>query len=291
MEFRIGINLGDVIEEEERIYGDGVNIAARVEELSTAGGISISGTVYEHIKDKLSLGYHYLDEQKVKNIPEPVRVYRLITGPEDAGTMIAAQKPKAGNWRWAGLGVIAIIILVAGIHTTWNYGQRPAVELTSVESMALPLPDKPSIAAQKKAIALSPNDADGIAGLGGILTWAGRPEEAIGLVKKAMRLNPMYPLEYLWNLGHAYYLTRRYEEAIETFKRAIDRSPDWMPVHAYLAATYSELERMEEAHAEAAESNRLSPRTCIEEFKHRVPYKDQAVTERLYNSCRKAGMK
>ena len=54
MEFRIGINLGDVIEEEERIYGDGVNIAARVEGLAAAGGISISGTVYEHIKDKLS---------------------------------------------------------------------------------------------------------------------------------------------------------------------------------------------------------------------------------------------
>jgi adenylate cyclase len=148
-----------------------------------------------------------------------------------------------------------------------------------------------AIAAQKKAIALSPNDADGIAGLGGILTWAGRPEEAIELVKKAMRLNPMYPLEYLWNLGHAYYLTRRYEEAIETFTRAIDRSPDWMPVHAYLAATYSELERMEEAHAEAAEFNRLSPQTSIEEFKHRVPYKDQAVSERAYNSWRKAGMK
>ena len=53
MEFRIGINLGDVIEEKERIYGDGVNIAARVEGLAAAGGISISGTVYEHIKDKL----------------------------------------------------------------------------------------------------------------------------------------------------------------------------------------------------------------------------------------------
>ena len=58
MEFRIGINLSDVIEEKERIYGDGVNIAARVEGLASAGGIAISGTVYEHIKDKLSLGYH-----------------------------------------------------------------------------------------------------------------------------------------------------------------------------------------------------------------------------------------
>ena len=62
MEFRIGVNLGDVIEEEERIYGDGVNIAARVEGLAAGGGIAISGTVYEHIKEKLSLGYHFLGE-------------------------------------------------------------------------------------------------------------------------------------------------------------------------------------------------------------------------------------
>ena len=68
MEFRIGINLGDVIEEDDRIYGDGVNTAARVEGLAEAGGISLSGTVYEHIKDKLSLGYNYFGEQDVKNV-------------------------------------------------------------------------------------------------------------------------------------------------------------------------------------------------------------------------------
>ena len=79
MEFRIGVNLGDVIEEEERIYGDGVNIAARVEGLAAGGGIAISGIVYDSIKDKLSLGYHYLGEQEVKNIPEPVRIYQLLT--------------------------------------------------------------------------------------------------------------------------------------------------------------------------------------------------------------------
>ena len=83
MEFRIGINLGDVIEEEERIYGDGVNIAARVEGLAAAGGICISGTVYEHVKNKLSLEYEYLGEQTVKNIPEPIRLYRISTKSSD----------------------------------------------------------------------------------------------------------------------------------------------------------------------------------------------------------------
>ena len=84
MEFRIGINLGDVVEEGERIYGDGVNITARVEGLAEGGGICISGTVYDSIKNKLSLGYESLGEHTVKNIKEPVRVYRMRIGPEAA---------------------------------------------------------------------------------------------------------------------------------------------------------------------------------------------------------------
>jgi len=146
MEFRIGINLGDVIEEEERIYGDGVNIAARVEGLAAAGGISISGTVYEHIKDKLSLGYHYLGEQDVKNIPEPVRVYRLLTEPDDAGKMIGKEKPKASKLRMAAFSALALVILVVGALTIWNHYFRVQIEPASVEKMAYPLPDKPSIA-------------------------------------------------------------------------------------------------------------------------------------------------
>src|SRR5712664_3434535 len=72
MEFRIGINVGDVIVEGERIYGDGVNIAARLEGLAEPGGICISGTVYDHVENKLALGYEYLGEQAVKNIAKPV---------------------------------------------------------------------------------------------------------------------------------------------------------------------------------------------------------------------------
>lgn len=77
MEFRIGINLGDVIHKEGRIYGDGVNVAARVESLAEAGGICISRSAYDQVKDKLTLGYEYLGEHSVKNIPEPLRVYRI----------------------------------------------------------------------------------------------------------------------------------------------------------------------------------------------------------------------
>lgn len=77
MEFRIGINLGDVVEKADRIYGDGVNIAARVESMAEAGGICISEAAYGHVENKLGLEYKDLGEQKVKNIAKPVRMYRI----------------------------------------------------------------------------------------------------------------------------------------------------------------------------------------------------------------------
>ena len=83
MEFRIGVNLGDVIEDEEQILGDGVNIAARLESLAESGGICISGTAYDQVEGKLGLTYEYLGEQTVKNIAKPVRVYRVLI---DSGT-------------------------------------------------------------------------------------------------------------------------------------------------------------------------------------------------------------
>jgi len=88
MEFRIGINLGDVVEEKDRILGDGVNIAARMESLADAGGICISGTAYDQVEGKLGLSYEYLGQQAVKNITKPVRVYRVLM---ESGTFAPAK--------------------------------------------------------------------------------------------------------------------------------------------------------------------------------------------------------
>ena len=77
MQFRIGVNLGDVVEEKDRIYGDGVNIAARVQSMAEAGGICISGRAYDQVENKLGLAYAYLGEQQVKNIRRPIRVYSV----------------------------------------------------------------------------------------------------------------------------------------------------------------------------------------------------------------------
>jgi adenylate cyclase len=97
MEFRIGINLGDVIEEDGRIYGDGVNIAARLEEMAEAGGICISGTVYDQIENKLDLQYEYLGKQTVKNITKPIRVYRIcrknVSAPDVTKAIKFPEKP------------------------------------------------------------------------------------------------------------------------------------------------------------------------------------------------------
>ena len=142
MDFRIGVNLGDVIADEGRIYGDGVNVAARVEGLADAGGVCISGTAYDQIAKKLPLGYEYLGEQTVKNIEKPVRVYRVLMDPDAVGKVIGEKGPISRHWRWAALA----LIVVAGALAIWNFYFRPSVELASVEKMAFPLPDKPSIA-------------------------------------------------------------------------------------------------------------------------------------------------
>ncbi|MEJ2068954.1 MAG: adenylate/guanylate cyclase domain-containing protein [Syntrophobacterales bacterium] len=100
MQFRIGINLGDVIEEEDRIYGDGVNIAARLESIAEPGGICVSKTAFEHIETKLPFGYEYLGEQVVKNIVKPIGAYKVLMEP--GGTVTARTKmklKKAAIWK------------------------------------------------------------------------------------------------------------------------------------------------------------------------------------------------
>jgi len=148
-----------------------------------------------------------------------------------------------------------------------------------------------AIAEYEKAIGLDPNDPEGFQGLGSILNWAGRPEESIELVKKAIRLNPIYPVYYLFSLGHAYFLTGQYEEAVAALKRVVNLNPNFWPSHVYLAASHIELGREEEARAEAAEVLRISPSYSQEAWRQRLPYKDQAVLERLLDSLRKAGLR
>ena len=513
MELRIGINLGDVVVEREEIYGDGVNIAARLQALAEAGGICISGTVYDQVETKLALTYEYLGAQTVKNIAKPVRVYRvrletevvpvgvalqgrpessplgqpqgvahtppqgkvtlplplpdkpsiavlpftnmssdpeqeyfsdgitedLITDlsklsglfviarnsvflykgkavkPEQVGQDLGVHYVLEGSIRKAGnrVRITAQLVDAATDYHLWaerydrdvqdifavqdevthkivaalevkltegeqqRLGHAPTTNLEAydyylrgLECQALTTEETntqarelfetaiqldplfavahaclgwtyfeqwvlgwsqntetleqagawaqqaialdetladghrllgivylwkkqydQAIAEVEQSIALNPNCADGYVALGDALNWIGKPEKAIELIEKGMRLNPQYPAWYIWDLGHAYYLARRYEEAIPTLKRMIIRNPDFMPAHAYLCTIYSELGREEEAAVEGAEFFRLSPQLSLAELRQRLPYKDPAVLERVLNAARKAGLK
>jgi adenylate cyclase len=531
MEFRIGVNLGDIIEEEDRIYGDGVNIAARVEGLAEGGGICVSGTAFDQVKNKLSVGYQYLGKQTVKNIPDPVRAYKVLMEPEAAGKVIGEKEPKQTRWGWKAVAAMAVLVLVAG-GLAWNFYWRAGkIEPASVSKTALPLPDKPSIAVlpfvnmsddpqqeylsdgitedlitdlskisglfviardsvftykgkpakvdqvsreldvryvvegsvrkegnkvritaqlvdattggqvwaerydgnlkdvfdlqdeitqrivaalevkvmeveqervmrkattnlnahefalrgrwyfyqfskesnsqarqmyekaialdpsfamayvalgwtyyeewanqwnqdpqsleraselaekaialdsslpeahrllghiylskkqyeqaiaeQEEAIKLDPNNADGYASLAGVLNWAGRPQAAIGLVEKAMRLNPYYQVQYLFTLGNAYLLTGDYEKAIATQEEALTRNPAFLGSHLILAEVYSELGREADARAQVAEVLKINPKYSLGLASQTFPFKDHAQLDHALAALRKAGL-
>jgi adenylate cyclase len=141
MEFRIGVHLGEVLVEGERIYGDGVNVAARLEGLAEPGGIRVSGEVHGQVRNKLDLGYEDLGEQSVKNIPQPVRVYRVRTDGE-AGPA-RTKRPPSRLW-WATSLVLAstlIIGMAVAVLVQLADRFRPVADDTVLE-----LPRGPAIA-------------------------------------------------------------------------------------------------------------------------------------------------
>src|SRR5262249_25420079 len=146
MQFRIGINLGDVIVEGDDIHGDGVNIADRLQGLADAGGVAISGTTYDQVKGKLGVGYADLGQQRVKNVADPVRAYRVLMDSASAGKTIGEPKTGARSQRWPAAAAVAGLLAIAGGAARWWRPWEPAIEPATVERMALPLPDKPSIA-------------------------------------------------------------------------------------------------------------------------------------------------
>jgi len=145
IEFRIGVHLGDVMVEDDDLYGDGVNVAARLEGLAEPGGICISQQAYDQIETKLDLAYEDLGEQQVKNIARPLHSYRV----RRAGAVPPAPKTaKRRGWsatRIAGSAAV-VVLVVAGVALGWWQPWKPVFEPASVERMAFPLPERPSIA-------------------------------------------------------------------------------------------------------------------------------------------------
>ncbi|MDH3242806.1 MAG: adenylate/guanylate cyclase domain-containing protein [Alphaproteobacteria bacterium] len=531
IQFRIGINLGDVIVDGDDIYGDGVNVAARLEGLAEPDGICISGTAFDQVRNKLDVGYGFLGEQRVKNIAEPVRAYRVLIESEAAGKILDPEKPGARWWPRAAVAAILFALVAGGSAAIWLRPWTPDVEPASPERMAFPLPQQPSIAvlpfdnlsgdpnqeaiadgfteslittlaqmpglfviarnstfvyksapvkvkqvaedlgvryvlegsiqrdadtlritaqlidaleghhlwagkfdrdvnamfavqdeiireiftalqvelvagehgrvwqkgtdnfeayltwlqgwkyyrrytkddraiarqlfqqaiemdpdwampfttiawthiqdaelwddsraeslklaaaAAQRALALDDTYPGVYAALGGVheakgeieqaiayhekavalgpnisvyhailaynLTDAGRADEAIPMLEKAMRLDPSYQPWYLQALGDAYNAVGRYAEAAEAHKRFVDRQPEKIWGHAGLIASYMWLGRKDEAQSHAAELLRIDPKFSLASFRKRLKYKDQAYLERLLDALRKAGL-
>ena len=146
MDFRIGINLGDVLHKDDRIYGDGVNLAARIENLADPGGICVSRGIYDQVKKNVSQEFEYMGEHLVKNISEPVRIYRLLLSTGVEKKSIREPVIKSNRFRNPYVLIIAILVVAfAGVIFKF-YLSTAKTDSTSAREKALTLPDKPSIA-------------------------------------------------------------------------------------------------------------------------------------------------
>jgi tetratricopeptide (TPR) repeat protein len=192
----------------------------------------------------------------------------------------------------------------------WSHDQQKLEQALTLARQALTLDDASPLAHQllgsvyllkgqheravveaEQALTLDLEEADGYSVLGIVYTFAGRPEDCISVMEKVTRLKSRFPAQPLAILGLAYYLTGRQEEALDTLQKALPLTPNWLPTHLYLTAIYSELGREEESRAEAAEVLRLSPRSSVESWWQRLPFKDPAETKRFIAALRKAGLK
>jgi adenylate cyclase len=119
IDFRIGINIGDVIVEEGDVYGDGVNVAARLEALAEPGEICVAGNVYNQVKSKVAFGFEPMGEHRVKNIPEPVTVYRVLTDPGPVARTLGLKHAGTPGWRLGALAAAAVLLVATGGSWLW----------------------------------------------------------------------------------------------------------------------------------------------------------------------------
>jgi len=492
MLFRIGINQGDVMVRGEEIYGDAINIAARLESLAEPGGICVSRPVFDQVKKKIKLHFEYMGEQQVKNIAEPVPAYQVLTKPGDAAHRVAqtkqqtpkkapalperpsiavmpfanmsgdpeqeyftdgitediitelsrfrsllviartssfAYKGRAVNVQTIGKELGAHFVLEGSVRKAanrvritaqlidatdgkhlWaerfdrdledvfavqdeiaqiivaklprhleaadlNRAKRKTTEnmaaydyllrgkvhhqrrtkddnaqavrmfekaiehdpefarayalkawalsqawgrgflaqsdelwkrIATALQTACSLGDDDSechrIASevhlnqrehdraevhQERAFALNPNDPRIVSLKGELLTWIGRGQEGAEWIEKAIRLDPYPPDKRAHRLGRAWFVARRYEEAVMAFKRIT--TPNFEH-HAFLAGCYAGLDRKEDAEAHAAEVRKMMPDFSVDKYLEHLPYKNKADIEHHREALRKAGL-
>jgi class 3 adenylate cyclase len=271
MEFRIGINLGDVLVEDERLYGDGVNITARIEALAEAGGICLSGTAYDQVETKFALSYEYLGEHTVKNIAKPVRVYRVLRE-GDVPRSPQLIDATTGHHLWAerydraltdifGLQDEIIRQIVLALQVQLTEGEQARVWYHATESLdayelflrgrALAMHKTPETHAQarqlfEQAIALDPQFAVAYVHLGWLhqiearFRWSPAPaaslQQAQALAQKALALDTALPDAYAL-LGAISLLQGQHAQALAEGEKALALNPNGADIAVLFAAT------------------------------------------------------
>jgi adenylate cyclase len=148
IQYRIGINLGDIVIDGDDILGDGVNVAARLEGLAEPGGICVPRKVIEEVRNKLDVGFEFLGDQSIKNIKKPIPVYRILLEPVAAGKVIGERRATPAQWQLGAVAAAAVIVVaVAGYYLTPS--DRAVVPVSNdfcEQKTVLAVPDKPSVA-------------------------------------------------------------------------------------------------------------------------------------------------
>ncbi len=134
LEFRIGINLGDVMVDGEEIYGTGVNVAARMEALAEPGGICITGRVFDQVEGIVDVGYEDLGKQQVKNIDYAIRTYKILPDQKSLGKVVARGMGDAARWPVVAVGVAILVFAIGGGFVMWENQQVPVTDVKSANS-------------------------------------------------------------------------------------------------------------------------------------------------------------
>jgi adenylate cyclase len=143
----------------------------------------------------------------------------------------------------------------------------------------------------ERAVGLNPGGTNELVNNARSLVFSGRPEEAIPLYQKAIRLNPIGPSYLYREFGYSLRDVGRFEEAVSAFRKAIQLAPDDMNAHTGLAVTYSIMGREKDARAEAAEILRINPKFSVDAWANKSSYRDQSQREKVAEGLRKAGLK
>jgi adenylate cyclase len=143
LQFRIGINLGDILVEDDDIHGEGVNIADRIEALAEPGGIAISGSAYDQVKSKIHVSYKPLGSRRLKGVAEPIRVYRVLPEPSPTGRSFALSRLWSRQARFMAAMAVGLVAVAA---LSWWYAWPILSSPQATGQYAHPLPDKPSVA-------------------------------------------------------------------------------------------------------------------------------------------------